>query len=57
MFVERVSTLDQGMKGKVTDHADDGKFNNDSDIKRRTEEHVEKDKGKLAANVAAEAGF
>lgn len=56
MFVEKVSVLDAGMKTKVNDHAADGKFD-DSDIARHTDAIYEKDHGKLAANVAAEAGF
>jgi len=56
MFIERVSVLDSGLRTKVDDHAEDGKFDN-SDLARRTDSHVAKDSGKLAANVAAEAGF
>jgi len=37
MFIERVSVLDSGLRNKATDHADDGKFNNNSDIARRTD--------------------
>jgi len=57
MFIERVSVLDAGLRNKATDFSDDGKFNNNSDIARRTDDHVARDSGRVAANVAAEAGF
>jgi hypothetical protein len=56
MFIERVSVLDAGLKTKVDDHSADGKFDN-SDLTRRTDAMRDRDSGKLAANVAAEAGF
>jgi len=56
MFIERVSALDAGLRTKVDDHSADGKFDN-SDLSRRTDAHVNRDSGRVAANVAAEAGF
>jgi len=56
MFIDRVSVIDAGLRNKVDDHQDDGKFQN-SDIARSADAAYAKDSGNLAANVAAEAGF
>jgi len=56
MFIERVTALDAGLRTKVDDHRENGKFTN-SDLNRRTDSMRDRDSGKLAANVAAEAGF
>jgi hypothetical protein len=57
MFIERVSALDSGLRNKATEHSSTGGFSDASDISRNTDAHVSKDSGKVAANVAAEAGF
>jgi len=54
MFIDRVSSLDSGMKNKVNDFSADQVFDN-SDITRKTDAAYSKDEGKLADNVAAEA--
>jgi hypothetical protein len=54
MFLERVDTIDKGMRNKVNDHNEDGDFD-DSDIARRTDAILEDDGGQLASNVAEES--
>jgi hypothetical protein len=53
MFIEKVSSIDGGMRSKVNDVAEDGAFNDD--IARRVDAAVASDSGSLAANVAAES--
>jgi hypothetical protein len=36
LFIERVSTIDSGMRSKVDDHNEDGTFD-DSDIERNVD--------------------
>lgn len=54
MFLQRVNTIDSGMRTKVNDHAEDGVFD-DSDIARNVDSIYERDSGSLASNVAAES--
>ena len=55
IFLERVGVLDAGMRRKVDDFSVDGVFNDDTDIKRRTDANLDRDLGKLSANTDAEA--
>jgi hypothetical protein len=48
MFVERVTNLDSGMRGKLA---------GDQDLYRRTDDAYSKDFGKMAGNVAREAAL
>jgi len=56
IFLDKVSSLDKGLRGKIDDHQDDGQFNSNR-IDRRTDDLVQQDAGQVAARVAAEAGF
>lgn len=57
IFIDKVSSIDSGMRGKVNDVSEDGAFDASSVIGRRTATTFSKDAGRLAENVAAEAGF
>jgi len=55
MFLERVSSLDGGLRAKVDDFSVDGVFNENNDIARRTDSNLARDAGRLGANTDAEA--
>ncbi len=46
IFVERVSSIDKGIRNKVNDFSVDGIFD-DSDIKRSADDHLARDGGRL----------
>jgi hypothetical protein len=53
MFIERVGTIDKGMRSKVNDFSEDGDF--DEKLSRNIDSISSRDGGSLAANVAAES--
>jgi hypothetical protein len=55
IFLERVASLDAGLRRKVDDFSVDGVFNEDTDIARKTDANLAADLGKLGANTDAEA--
>jgi hypothetical protein len=55
LFLERVASLDGGLRRKVDDFSVDGVFNENTDIARRTDANLERDLGRLSSNTDAEA--
>jgi hypothetical protein len=55
MFMERVASLNGGLRNKVNDFSVDGVFNEDNDIARRTDSNLERDLGRLGENTDSEA--
>lgn len=51
--MERVGQLDAGLRAKVDDFSVDGVFNENTDIKRRTDANLERDLGKVGSNTEA----
>jgi hypothetical protein len=51
MFMERVASLNGGLRAKVNDFSVDGVFNEDNDISRRTDSNLERDLGRLGDNT------
>jgi hypothetical protein len=45
MFLERVASLDGGLRAKVDDFSVDGVFNENNDIARRTDSNLARDAG------------
>jgi hypothetical protein len=56
IFIERVSSIDGGIRNKVNDFSVDGIFD-DSDIERSTDSQLARDGGRLQNNLDAETRF